>query len=120
MDKKSNRPGFVIAGILAFFLSLYIIGKDSYLLGWLAMHQFLFLWVPICIAYARSKKIFAGTLLLGSFFGIPIGQLAENLKVAIYGNTNYGNTVYWGVPLYFLIILVTVLTGLYLERKKKS
>lgn len=120
MLKKNRQRLLMMLGIIACLVSLYIVIKYPYLLGWLVRRFFLFLWVPILITWRSQKKTIATTLALGTFFGIPLGQLVENLKSVIYGNTNQGNSISWGLPFYLMVILASVIVGLLLEYRKKA
>lgn len=115
-----RRIGMCI-GVLAIILSLYIIGRESYLLEWLARRWFCLLWLPCVAGLLFGRDKFALSSLVGVLGGIPIGQVAENLKWMFYkNNENIGHTMIVGVPVYFAVVLICYAVGVMLEIKKKS
>lgn len=72
--------------LLAVFLCLFIIGRDPYLIEWLAGQNFLFVWLPIGALALLGKRIWALCITGGCCLGIVAGQLAENLKDLFYAD----------------------------------
>lgn len=107
--------------LLAVFLSLFIIGRDPYLIEWLVGQHFLFVWLPIAALALLGKRIWALCITSGCCLGIVAGQLAENLKDLFYAdNPNYGNSTYWGVGVWIFAVILSAVIGFLMQRRNDS
>lgn len=107
--------------LLAAFLCLFIIGRDPYLIEWLAGQHFLFVWLPIAALALLGKRIWALCITGGCCLGIMAGQLAENLKDLFYAdNPNYGNSTYWGVGVWIFAVILSAVIGFLMQRRNDS
>ena len=110
----------VIGVILVVFLCLYVIGRDPYLIGWLANNYFLFVWVPICILLLFKMSACAWCITGGSFLGIAAGQGAQQLKLLLFKGSADENALYWGIPVWIAVVLLAAALGVYLEIRQRK
>ena len=110
----------VIGIILLVFLCLYVIGRDPYLIGWLANHYFLFIWAPICLLLLFKVYTCAWCITGGSFLGIAVGQGAEKLKLLIMKDSENAAGLYWGIPAWIVVVILAAALGIYLEIRQRK
>lgn len=92
----------------------YRVDRFAYLYGWLLDHgRFWYCMVPCVIAAIFGKRRLAITASVGFSIGIPVGEwLGPNPEGAAIGQGHYGWAI-WGC-----IFLVSMLLGIFLERRK--
>ena len=110
----------VIGIILLVFLCLYVIGRDPYLIGWLADYYFLFIWVPICLLLLFKLATCAWCIAGASFLGIAAGQGAEQLKQLVMKDSEGVATHYWGIPVWIAVVVLGAVFGVYLELRQRK
>lgn len=108
------------------FASLTYLGQNSYLLEWLANRYFCFIWIPIVFFWIIKQDILARWLTFGTFSGLIVGQIMEDMKWSLYGSDYQpAHSSYWGVGMWFTIIVITfgfgvIQTWIKLKKKQKS
>lgn len=102
----------ILRTIAAFGILIYL-GQNDYLLEWLARRYFCFVWVPILLLWIFRQEILARWLTFGTFSGLFLGQIAEDMKWYILGmNNQAAHSSYWGVGAWFTVIIVAFGIGL--------
>lgn len=110
----------IVGIMLLVFICLYIVGRDPYLIGWLANNYFLFIWAPIVLLMLFNQTRCAWCITGGSFLGIAAGQGAENLKNTFFSTASDADSLYWGIPVWIAIVVLSVALGIYLEVRQNK
>ncbi len=134
---------------LIFLMFIYLIGYilckylfsvgaplASYTAGWLFVNQFMYTWVFVIVFSLLNKPYTASFITLGCFLGIVIGQVIGNWIKAIniqniQDLVNDGILVtaeqeadahlhYGVVPIWFIVILLFLITGVILDHRSKK
>lgn len=102
-----------ILGVLTLFGLLTYLGRNAYLLEWLARRYFCFVWVPILVLWALNQEVLARWLTAGAFLGLFAGQIAEDLKKILLpaAENPAADSSYWGVGTWFTTVLAAAALG---------
>ena len=92
---------------------LIYLGQNPYLLEWLARRYFCFVWVPILLFWLFKQEILARWLTFGTFSGLFLGQIIEDVKWQLLGMENQAaHSSYWGVGIWFTVIIAAFGIGI--------
>ena len=92
---------------------LIYLGQNPYLLEWLARRYFCFVWGPILLFWLFKQEILARWLTFGTFSGLFLGQIIEDVKWQLLGMENQAaHSSYWGVGVWFTVIIAAFGIGI--------
>lgn len=102
-----------IFSAMAAFGALIYLGRNTYLLEWLAERYFCFVWVPVLVLWLFRQEILAGWLTFGAIGGLFLGQIAEDMKWKILSADNQAaHSSYWGVGIWFTVVVLAFGIGI--------
>lgn len=120
MKKKLKE---ICSAMAAFGILIYL-GRNTYLLEWLAERYFCFVWAPVLVLWIVRQEILARWLTVDAIGGLFLGQIAEDMKWKLLGENNQAaHSSYWGVGIWFAAVLLTLGLGIlhtWLKRRKKE